>query len=242
VRPSERTEVDRPNNAFSSKERIMDNTLKSNFVINIIVVASLIITAIIFGINNLATEMGLIIAAHGVALFFLNLEKFKKFKGAGIEAEMKEVVSKAYAAIEDLKDLGLTLADPIVTELTISGNMMQYLHLKYKLEFVEKIRISLQKLHATENEIEQATNIIYKDVEKRHMQRILGNLKAANTNKIELFTDLDNWKFREWNYEKIEKFITDNTLLVNDAVSDYLEDFKYFITNRTLRREDEWQS
>ena len=68
------------------------------------------------------------------------------FKGVGLEAELKTAVDEAYAAIEQLKELGLSLSSPIVDELAISGRMLQYIHLKYKLERVAKIADTLKKL------------------------------------------------------------------------------------------------
>jgi hypothetical protein len=69
-----------------------------------------------------------ITAAIFVALVFANLDKFSRFKGAGIEAELRTAVNEAYAAIEQLKELGLSLSSPIVDELAISGRMLQYIH------------------------------------------------------------------------------------------------------------------
>lgn len=52
--------------------------------------------------------------------FFANLEKFSKFKGAGFEAEMHNAVRETYAALEELKELALSLSAPIIDELAVS--------------------------------------------------------------------------------------------------------------------------
>src|SRR5688572_24537628 len=82
---------------------------------------ALVIIPVLFGIFKGWKEMGAATAAVGLALAFANLDKIKSFKGAGFEAEMKEAVTKAYAAIDQLKDLGLSVSAPIVDELAVSG-------------------------------------------------------------------------------------------------------------------------
>src|SRR5882672_869621 len=90
-------------------------------------IVALVIVPVLLGIFRSKTEMALSIGAIGLALFFVNLDKFTRFKTPGFEAELKTVVNKAYAAISELKELGLSLSAPIVDELAISGRMLQYL-------------------------------------------------------------------------------------------------------------------
>lgn len=54
---------------------------------------------ITFGILGKPTEMGLCIAAASIALAFSNIERIKRFKGAGFEAEMLEIEKKVEAII-----------------------------------------------------------------------------------------------------------------------------------------------
>jgi len=48
--------------------------------------------SIIFGFLSMPTEMGLSIVAGSLGLAFLNIDKIKRFKGAGFEAEMQEKI------------------------------------------------------------------------------------------------------------------------------------------------------
>lgn len=48
--------------------------------------------AIIFGLLGRSIEMGLAIVAGAISLSFLNVEKFRRIKGAGFEAELKEQI------------------------------------------------------------------------------------------------------------------------------------------------------
>jgi hypothetical protein len=226
---------------------IKQNTLltkvdPTKFVLNIFLIISLIMITTILAFNKLPTEMLGMTTAFVVAFVFLNLEKIKWFRGAGLEVEMQEAVTRAYAAIEDLKNLGLALTEPIVDTLTISGNLMQFIHLKNKLESVEKIRGTLQRLQASEGEIFQVTKTIYDFIEMRNIKIILNLLKSANPNKSELFNNYDNWNFNEWNYDRIKKLISDNSLVVDEEINEWITDLEYFMKTKKLRREENWQS
>ncbi|WP_051822357.1 hypothetical protein [Desulfonatronum thiodismutans] len=56
--------------------------------------------SIAFGLLGKPTEMGLCILAAAIALAFSNIEKIKRFKGAGFEAEMLEKQVEAMIAKE----------------------------------------------------------------------------------------------------------------------------------------------
>ncbi len=64
---------------------------------------------------------------------FLNLDKFSRFKASqdGVEAELKSVITKAYATIEDLKKLASNLIKTQIWFLTNAGRWGA-------LDFVEK--------------------------------------------------------------------------------------------------------
>ena len=83
-------------------------------------IIALVVIPILLGIFRSPKEMGIAVLAIGLALFFSNIDKFSRFKGTfkgvGLEAELKTVVDEAYAAIEQLKELGLSLSSPIVDE------------------------------------------------------------------------------------------------------------------------------
>jgi hypothetical protein len=205
-------------------------------------ILSMVIVPVLFGIFRGPKEMGLAAAAITVAMFFANLDKFSRFKGAGIDAELKTAVSDAYAAIEQLKELGLSVSSPIVDELAVSGRMLQYLPLKNKLEQVEKIRQTLRKLGASDKEINETCSTLYDRVTEDHMGRILHGLRESNPGKESLFEGLDTGKMSGWDRSKLEKFINDNGLKKNGETEEWIRDLDYFLETRKLRREDEWQS
>ena len=187
-------------------------------------------------------EMSAFAAAISVALFFTNLDKFSRFKAGGIEAELRTVVTEAYAAIEQLKELGLSLSTPIVDNLAISGRMLIYIPLKYKLERVAKIAETLKKLGASEKEIEEACSTIYQRVTNDHMRKTLHSLLSSNPGKQPLFQGLDDGKMDNWDKSKLEKFIKDNGLKKSEETEEWIRDLDYFLKNKKLRREEQWQS
>jgi hypothetical protein len=72
--------------------------------LKIIVTLTLILgPSLYFGILSKPAEMGIALAAGALAAAFINIEKLQKFKGAGIEFELKEAVKEAQATIETLK-------------------------------------------------------------------------------------------------------------------------------------------
>jgi hypothetical protein len=58
----------------------------------------LIVGSFVFGLLGKPTEMGLCTLAGAIALAFTNIDKIKRFKGAGFEAEMQEAQVKAIIA------------------------------------------------------------------------------------------------------------------------------------------------
>jgi hypothetical protein len=60
----------------------------------------LIVGNFVFGWLGKPTEMGLCTLAGAIALAFTNIDKIKRFKGAGFEAEMKEAQLRAMIAKE----------------------------------------------------------------------------------------------------------------------------------------------
>lgn len=210
--------------------------------INYVLIGALVIIPTFFGASKMAAEMGLSIGAISLALFFANLGKFSKFKGAGFEAEMRNAVRETYAALEELKELALSLSAPIVNELAVSGRMLQYIPLKYKLERVEKIAKTLENLGAKKSEIEEACSTIYSRVHDDHVKAILRSLKTANTDKQDVLKGIEEGDVSAWNVEKIRDFIENNNMVCGDEVKESIKDFEYFSQHKKLRRDDKWQS
>jgi hypothetical protein len=201
----------------------------------------LVIVPILVGIFRGTKEMGIAAGAIIVALFFANLDKFSRFKGGGNEAQLRAAVTDAYVAIAQLKELGLSLSSPIMDELAVSGRLLQPIHLKYTLERVAKIAETLKKLAASEKEMEEVVSPIYERVTNDHMRRVLHSLRSLNPEKESLFEGLEEGKMDGWDKSRLDKFIKDNRLEKSEQTEDWIRDLEYFLKNRKLRREEQWQ-
>ena len=84
-------------------------------------------------------------------------------------APTRIAVRETYAALEEIKEIALSLSAPIVDELAVSGRMLQYIPLKYKPERVENIAKTLENLGAKKSEIEEACSTIYGRVHDAHV-------------------------------------------------------------------------
>jgi hypothetical protein len=205
-------------------------------------IAALVIIPVLLAIFRGWKEMTVVAAAIGISLCFANLDKFSRFKGAGIEAELRTVVNEAYAAIGQLKELGVSLSKPIVDEMAVSGRMFQYIHLKYKLQRVATIAETLKRLGATDMEIEEACSTIYQRVTTDHINGAVRTLQKVNPGKEELFKGVLEGNIGFLDKAWLEKFIKENALVMNEETEEWIRDLDYFLSNKKLRREDKWQS
>jgi hypothetical protein len=204
-------------------------------------IAILVIVPVLVGIFRGTKEMGIAAGAIIVALFFANLDKFWRFKGGRTEAQLRTAVTEAYAAIAQLKELGLSLSSPIMDELAMSGRMLQHIHVKYTLERVAKIAATLKKLGASETEIEEVFSSLYERVTNDHMRRVLHSLRSSNPEKEFLFEGLEEGKMDGWDKSRLEKFIKDSGLKKSEQTEELIGDLEFFLKNRKLRREEQWQ-
>ena len=211
------------------------NDWTQKLILALVMVPTLLV---IFG-----TPKGPVLVVAGsicVALAFANLDKIESFSSIFFEAKLRTAVEKAYAAIEELKELGLSLSSPIVDEMAVSGRMFHYIRLKHKLERVEKIEDNLRKLGASKEEIEVACSSIYERVGNDHIRKVLRSLLTSNPEKNGLFEGLDEGKMDS--IRDFEKFIKDNDLKRSKETDEAILDLQYFLKNKKLRREDQWQS
>jgi len=82
-------------------------------ILSTIVLLASFSVSIFFGFKGMTTEMGLMIVSGAVFLSFLNIDKFKKFQGAGFSAEMKDTLDKAVATKKELENLSLKLDEQL---------------------------------------------------------------------------------------------------------------------------------
>lgn len=215
-------------------------------ILNIALILALVITPIVFTVQT-GQWFGLLMSviAIMIALFYVNLDKFERYKVTSnllsLDAELRKTIDQAYAAIEDLKNVALSLAEPMISDLTMSGQMLKSLTIEYKLESVGKIADTLRKLGANDKEIEQACGFIYESVLAVLARVALVSIRPDKWEELDFYKGFPDWDFTEWNREKIEKFAKENTLSINNEAKEWLEDIDYFVRTKKLRRPDAWQ-
>ena len=69
----------------------------------------------------------------------------------------------------------------------------------------------------------------------------MNHLKRENSDKGDVFLGDENWDLDEWNRAKIDSFVKDHSLVLNDETKEWIKDLEYFLANKKLRREDKWQ-
>lgn len=95
-----------------SETRVRKNVSYENVTRISLIIVIMLAPSLYFGYINNLTAMGLAIVASSITICFLNLDKIARFKGAGFEAEIRQVenvVKKAYATIDQLKNIGKML-------------------------------------------------------------------------------------------------------------------------------------
>ena len=121
------------------------NSTPDKFIKTIILLISFGFT-IFFGYKGLAAEMTLMIVAGAVFLSFLNIDKFKAFKGAGFSAELKDTLDKASATKVELEDLSTKIESQLVNlskqvesakELAITKSELEELSSKVEVQMVD---------------------------------------------------------------------------------------------------------
>jgi hypothetical protein len=230
-----------PRSWFDQATREAQSTTMNDLTQKLIV--ALVVIPVLIGLFRTRWEMFLSIGAIAIALSFANLDRFIRFKTPGFEAELRTVVDKAYAAIEQLKELGLSLSAPIVDDLAMSGRLFQYMPLTHKLDRVEMIVATLKQLGASQTEIDAVTATIYGRIINDHNAGILRVLRQLNPVKAELFQGLEEGKLGvDWDRAKLDAFITSNGLIKNNEIDESFADLDYFIKTKKLRRPERWQS
>ncbi|KZX59200.1 hypothetical protein A3709_16795 [Halioglobus sp. HI00S01] len=203
-------------------------------------IAALIIIPVLVGILTSVKLASVVMICISLALFFSNIGQFKYFKAGMFEAEVREAVNEAYAAIDELKELGLALSEPIVDQMQIDRMPLQYIDVSHKLEHTKKISDTLYRLGASDEEVNEATSLLISNVQGHHVLKVQGSLKRENPEKENLFVDFERWDRSEWGTAKVHSFIAEHTLHTGTETDQLILDLTYFEENKTLRRPDTW--
>lgn len=191
------------------------NTLKILF--ELLCIAVLIITSILFGFfeNNVAMALG-IAAAISVYLMF-NPEKIENITVAGIYKvkmrEINKVIDEAYFTIENLQKLSLALAEPILVRSALDlAGMTHRITINTQIELRNQTVNALKNLNIPSNEISPLTNHLDKSLLCRHFCTLIDGLTEEKANivkknemndqLVKISKDMDNTNETNWSCHK----------------------------------------
>jgi hypothetical protein len=202
----------------------------------------------ILGYLGRPAEMVISTGTFSVAILFLNLDKFHKFKGPGIEAEMRKVTDEAYATIENLKslerelqNLALVLAEPVIQVTNMSGVHMQYMVLEYKVRLIDRVVESLSTLGISQSDIDPLLENFHSRIRQKHSHRLYNAIKNASKSKE---TAMPGWdeEMSEWEPERFEAFVSEHALDIStDECRECVEDLKHWNERKRIRRMEGFQ-
>jgi hypothetical protein len=219
-----------------SKEPENGRSMNFKNTVNFILIVALVATPISLAVIEKTAAASLSLIALSFALVFWNLDKFSEFKGAGFAAKLNTAVSEAYAAIDEVKSLAISISSPVASLMAVS-NSFEYLHLKYKLEYAEEIRSSLKELKISEDKIDSALSALYDRVSEDHIKKALWTLNEQLGEGQKLFQSYDEIDPDAWPLDAIKR--ESKKLGVN--IDDKIKEYEYFVQNKKLLTPDNWQ-
>ncbi|ARM31769.1 hypothetical protein [Prosthecochloris sp. HL-130-GSB] len=215
-----------------------ENGKSMNFknTVNFILIVALVVVPIALAVIEKTAAASLSLIALSFALVFWNLDKFSEFKGAGFAAKLNTAVSEAYAAIDEVKSLAISISSPVASLMAVSSSF-QYLHLKYKLEYAEEIRSSLKELKISEEKINSALSALYDRVSEDHIRKALWALNDQLDEGQKIFKNYDEIDPDSWPLDAIKR--ESKKLGVN--IDENIEEYEYFVQNKKLLKPENWQ-
>lgn len=184
----------------------------------------MLVSVFLFGLKGMTTEMGIAVAASCVFLAFANLDKFTKFKGAGFEAELRDVVNEANATINEIKEL----AKPLIRtnfEILAQANRMQGSNFDKTHDLFDQLQLLQNKFQLDDSQIEKskrsyivihAWDMVYEIIDDvrsleskenyEHLRTSVGQINFETPPNIDSFiAKIGNLKLSEKDKFKLEK-------------------------------------
>lgn len=208
----------------------------------------IMIPALFFGNEGKSVEMGLAIIAGGICTAFLNMDKVKRFKGAGFEAEMKAEVQKAvdeaYATIEQLRNLGKPLITAIIKIVVYNGRIGGLSNPEKHKLLEELNNISKSIIIGKNQEIIDTVKTFYRFITWDYYSAFIYELRRDFSEDHSFSTVYDQlqalYEFYTTDYPSKDQIITilgDYSSKLKPNANELLEDYIYYNNHQSLRRE-----
>lgn len=200
----------------------------------IISILFILVPAFYFGLIGKPAEMGVALAAGALAAAFINLEKLEKFKGAGIEFELKKAVEEAYATIEVVKAVAEPLFISAIKTMS-EGRTLGGISKRDQHDLVNKMeKVTTESLNS--NDVKNAIDSFY----KFNLRAIFRDLQedVYKYRNVEVETTLSRLIDRENSVypsgQQIRDILSPLTNL-QDETDELIKDYEYYRTNKVPR-------
>lgn len=219
-----------------SKESESEKSMNFKNTINFLLIIALVLVPITSAVIEKTAAASLSLIALSFALVFWNLDKFSEFKGAGFAAKLNTAVSEAYAAIDEVKSLAISISSPVASLMAVSSSF-QYLHLEYKLEYAEEIRSSLKELKISDEKINSALSALYDRVSEDHIKKALWALNEQLGEGQKIFKNYEEIDPESWPLDAIKR--ESKKLGIN--IDENIKEYEYFVQKKKLLKPENWQ-
>lgn len=175
----------------------MNKEERKNYYSTLLYVLSLLLIlgpTLYFGVKGKVAEMGVALAAGTLAAAFLQLDKLQRFKGAGIEIELKKAVEEAQATLENLKEF----TDPVyisTIKIMSEGHTWNGVPKNTQHDIVKKIEMIVRKNGASEDvsrTIKEFYNFNLNQLYIDIINEVDRYYKPGVTEKLKLLSDAEN--------------------------------------------------
>jgi hypothetical protein len=173
-----------------------------------------------------------------------NLHDIQKSVGSAQSQliDLSATTSMMDTQIKQVKKLALALTTSAVTSLTMQGQLMRYIHLKYKIQEIDRFKAILRDMSIPEKDIKEAVDIFVSRVRGDHMRHILGEINKLLPNDKKLFKDIYELDIDDWDMKRVRQTLKEYNIKEQGDLKEAILDWEYYEKTGKLRREKMWQS
>jgi hypothetical protein len=173
-----------------------------------------------------------------------NLYEIKKSVGSAQSqvTDLSATTTMMDTQIKQVKKLALALTTSAVTSTTMQGQIMRYIHLKYKIEEIDHYKAILRDMSIPEKDIKEAVDLFVSRVRGDHMRHILLEINKLLPDGKKLFKDIYELDIDGWDMKRVRQILKENNIKEQGDLKETILDWEYYEKTGKLRREKMWQS
>jgi len=198
-----------------------------------------LVPPLVFGFLGKPTEMGIALAAGALAAVFVNIEQIQRFRGGGVELEMKRAVEEAYASIEEVRRLGRVLIEVALRTLTMMNRYGPMdLHQKHAL-WQDLKRMAGELDLEDDQSLREASEECYRYLAWDLFERFVDQARKDGipTEVRERLSQMRDCSSADLpGRDQIEAVLGEHLARLNSETLELLEDYLYYRDHRQFRR------